>query len=312
MQCTTQTFGQTDIGRRRKRNEDQFLIADLNESIQVHDSTMAPNQFDSLSAKRGKLLMVADGMGGSASGELASSIVVNSLVGSVLDSNNWLLDPETWEGNDASPKIRKALLTCQQHMAAEIAAHPECHGMGSTLTLACVLWPKLYVIHLGDSRCYLVREQSIQLLTRDQTVAQMLLDRGELPAEKLQQSRLKHVLWGYVGGNASTLAPEFRQVDLQYGDALILCTNGLSRFVHEAEILTTVRSETSPERICRRLVDAANAAGGSDNITVVSCNFSAPAESEMQEPKGQDKGQPVAAPIWWPALGQSGAVTAGD
>jgi protein phosphatase len=145
--------------------------------------------------------------------------------------------------------------------------------MGTTLTLAYLLWPRLYVVHAGDSRCYLLRNARLHQITRDHTVAQRLVDQGILPAEEAEESRWSHVLWNCIGGGAQEMKPDVYKATLRLGDTLLLCTDGLSRCVPEKQIQQILESDRPAEETCKRLIATANAEGGPDNITVVVARF---------------------------------------
>jgi protein phosphatase len=137
----------------------------------------------------------------------------------------------------------------------------------TTLTLFIAVWPTLYVLHIGDSRLYRYRKGEFQLLTHDQTMAQHLVDIGAMPKELASRSPLAHVLTSAIGGNEST--PDVSRTDLQRGDALLLCTDGLTKHVSHERIAERMRTMTSAEQVVRALVDDALAGGGTDNVTVL-------------------------------------------
>ena len=147
-------FGLTDVGKVRDVNEDQFLIADLNKSMLVHQTSLSHDDHTRLfGGSQGQLLLVADGMGGHAAGKQASTLAVQTLSHYVLNAMRWLFQLD--EPNEADLEDEfKTGQACQRRLEAEADAMPEKHGMGTTLTMAYVLWPRLYVVHVGDSRCY--------------------------------------------------------------------------------------------------------------------------------------------------------------
>jgi protein phosphatase len=141
--------------------------------------------------------------------------------------------------------------------------------MGTTLTMAYILWPRLYVVHAGDSRCYLARGGRLHQITRDHTVAQQMVEQGILSPSEAEDSRWSHVLWNCIGGGTHDLSPEVYKATLQPGDAVLLCTDGLSKIVTEERIVDVVQKVGNVEAACRQLVSEANLGGGPDNITVV-------------------------------------------
>ena len=145
--------------------------------------------------------------------------------------------------------------------------------MGTTLTMAYVVWPRLYVVHAGDSRCYLFRGGRLEQITTDHTMAQQLVERGVLTPEEAQESRLSHVLWNCLGGNSHELQPEVHKAGLTLGDTLLLCTDGLTGPLRDQDLIETLQHDLPAQETCQRLVSAANSAGGPDNITVVVARF---------------------------------------
>jgi len=267
-------FGLTDTGRVRPRNEDQFLVADLNKSLLVHQTSLSHDDHTRLfGGCQGQLLLVADGMGGHAAGKQASGLAVQSLTHYVLNTMHWFFHLEEGHEADLEVELKAALEECQQRLESAARARPEQRGMGTTLTMAYLLWPRLYVVHAGDSRCYLWREGQLEQVTTDHTVAQRLVEAGALQAGEAQGSRWSHVLWNCVGGDSHELNPDVYKVSLQVGDKLLLCTDGLTKHVNDQKIAELLRQDGSAEQTCRTLVSAANAAGGSDNVTAVVAYF---------------------------------------
>lgn len=263
--------GRTDRGLVRATNEDQFLIADLNKSILVRQTSLEAEDSTRLfGGPRGRLLLVADGMGGVSGGLRASGLAVRTLIKYVLSTMPWFthLDDE----GDPSEDLRAALDSCQKAVRAAAAAEPGHDRMGTTLTLAYVLWPRLYVIHAGDSRAYLVRGGRAHRITRDHTVAQRMIDHGEISPEEAEGTRWSHVLWNCVGGGRDELSPDVYKATLKPGDVLLLCTDGLDKYVPD-DRLPALIGDDHAAAAADRLVAAANDAGGRDNVTVVVARF---------------------------------------
>ena len=145
--------------------------------------------------------------------------------------------------------------------------------MATTVTLAYLLWPRLFVVHAGDSRCYLLRGSRFRQITKDQTVAQSLVESGQLPPEDVETSKWSHVLWNVVGGDDVELTSEVYKARLEPGDTLLLCSDGLTRHLTDQQIVQVLEAEKETEAACHRMVDAANEAGGTDNITVIVARF---------------------------------------
>jgi len=267
-------FGLTDAGKKRPNNEDQFLIADLSKSMLIHQTSLSHEDHTRLfGGSQGKLLLVADGMGGHAEGKRASSLAVQTMAHYVLNTMHWFFHLEEGREADLHEELKAALEECQRSIESAVAGNPESARMGTTLTMAYILWPRLYVVHAGDSRCYLLRGPRLEQITTDHTVAQRLVDQGILDAAEAQESRWSHVLWNCVGGGSHELNPDVYKATLQLGDTLLLCSDGLNGCVPDREIAEILSRKHSAEAACRGLVDAANAAGGPDNVTVIVASF---------------------------------------
>ena len=156
--------------------------------------------------------------------------------------------------------------------------------MGTTVTMAHLIWPNLYVVHAGDSRCYLIREKKATQLTTDHTLARQMVEAGGMRPEDEANSRWSNVLWNVLGGRSGgDLVADVKQVTLQAGDAILLCSDGLTRYV-DAEMIAKVVSEgPEPESICARLIALANEAGGEDNITAVVSMPQPPADRQRYD-----------------------------
>jgi protein phosphatase len=266
--------GLTDRGQKRDNNEDQFLVADLSRSMLVHQTSLDLDDHTRLfGGTQGSLLLVADGMGGHAAGERASTLAVDGVARYVLNTMPWFFGLREDHEDDLREELVHAMGRCQERIEQEASAQAERHGMGTTLTMAYLLWPRLYVVHAGDSRCYVLRGGRLQQVTTDHTVAQKMVDAGVLAKEEAAESRMGHVLWNCLGGGDHSLAPEVRKVTLAVGDTLLLCTDGLTTCVPDDRIREVLAAGGSAEEACRRLVDTANAAGGPDNVTVVVAHF---------------------------------------
>jgi protein phosphatase len=141
--------------------------------------------------------------------------------------------------------------------------------LATTFTMACVTWPDLVVAHVGDSRCYLARDGALERLTADHTLAQRLVDDGQLAAEDIERSPYRHMLLNAVGGSSDELDVELHRARLRPGDQLLLCTDGLSRYVPDEELAQRLAEMRPVGATADALVACANARGGSDNVTVV-------------------------------------------
>ncbi len=278
MHVSADCAGLTDTGKVRETNEDQFLIADLIKSVSVIDTSVpAGDHVKLFSGLPGKLLVVADGMGGHAGGRRASSLVIETLAKYVLNTMHWFFRLHESREDDLVEELKAGLMLCKSAVEAAAAVEPGRDRMGTTLTMAYVLWPRAYVIHAGDSRCYLFRGGKLKRVTRDHTMAQKLVDDGVWTPEEAEHSRWNHVLWNCINSTADSLHPDVHRLHLEPGDALLLCSDGLNRHVTDDEIEKALarNREDGSKAMVRKLVASANEGGGKDNITVVLSQFRA-------------------------------------
>lgn len=260
-------FGLSDTGRVRKQNEDQFLVAELQKSMLVQSTSLSPDESTRLFGRvGGRLLVVADGMGGAAAGERASRLAVSSLTTYVLNTMPWFFGHDEEHLEDLKAELASGLQRCQKSIEAFAEKHPATKGMGTTLTMAYVLFPHAYVVHAGDSRCYLFRDGKLEQITKDHTMAEQLRDQG---VEVSPKGRLSNVLWNVIGGGSPELQPEVYKLEVRVGDTLLLCTDGLDKHVTDEALADLLGQGLSAEETCRRAINAANEGGGTDNTTVV-------------------------------------------
>jgi protein phosphatase len=266
-------YGITDKGQKRPENEDQFLIAEMSKSILIRETSLPKSPPERLlSDPHNQLFLVADGMGGHKGGEVASSLAVKSTIEQFLNFIPWFAQLDDWRDRDLREELMDALEACQAEV--EAAETSDKQDMGTTLTFAHVSWPRLHVVHVGDSRCYLFRNQKIKQITIDHTLAQQMIEQGTLKPESARKSRWNNILWNAIGGGNSRLKPDLREEELKYGDILLLCTDGLTRHVSNERIEETLsNTKRSMKAIVQDLVGMANNAGGLDNITVVAAQY---------------------------------------
>ena len=271
---TVRSFGLTDPGRVRPGNEDQFVIVELARTMSVHQ-TSVPQARAQYSSHRGHLFLVADGMGGHHAGEVASALSVVTVEGFLLNSLKRLFHMETPEEQHVLKEFQSALLQADARIFAEASRHPEMIGMGTTLTLAFAVDWRLLIAHAGDSRCYLLSGGEFNQLTQDHTVVADMVRQGTLSAEGASRHPSRHVITNVLGGREPGVVVEMHKLDLEAGDTVLLCSDGLTQMVPDARIAAILQAETEPRRACERLVAEANDRGGKDNITVVVACFEA-------------------------------------
>jgi PPM family protein phosphatase len=262
------SFGVTDPGRVRPSNEDHFVIVELARTLSVHQ-TSVPQAKAQYSSHRGHLFLVADGMGGHQAGEVASALGVVTVEGFLLNTLKRFFHMEVPEEQNVMKEFQAALLQADARIFKEASQHPEMIGMGTTLTLAFAVDWGLLVAHAGDSRCYLFSRGDLYQLTQDHTLVAEMVRRGFLSATEASRHPSRHVVTNVLGGPEPGVQVEMHKVDLEPGDVVLLCSDGLTGMVPDARIAAILEEEREPRRACERLVAEANALGGKDNITVI-------------------------------------------
>jgi len=289
--------GLTDIGRVREKNDDQFLIADLKKSVIVHQTSLSyDDDTHLLGGSQAQLLLVADGVGGHPAGDHASRMAVQGIVQYLLNTMHWLFRLNDGREDAFLDDLKGALIFTQEKMRQHAEAVPEHQQMATTITLAYIVWPQVYLVHVGDSRAYVFRDREVIHLTHDQTYAQALVDAGLMQESEVRKSPLRHVLSGLVGCNPRELAPEVSQFKLSLHDKLLLCTDGLTSQLTDDAIADLLAADLSSAEACSLLVKAANDAGGQDNITVVLAHFTDGFAGDLKS-KSETAGSSTAAGI---------------
>ena len=239
----------TDTGIKRTNNEDSFLVMESK-----------------------NLYAVADGMGGHSSGEIASKIAVETI--SDFFRNSEISEDSTWpyayddnisfEGN----KLKTAVAVANEKIQEYASEHPESRGMGTTVVAVLVLDSRLILCHVGDSRCYLLRDGKLSLVTSDHSWVNEQVKLGFLTEEEAQKHPFRNVITKALGTKCEATA-EINETEGRSGDLLLLCTDGLNSMIPDSEIAKIVSKDTGLDEKARSLIDAANNAGGEDNITLV-------------------------------------------
>jgi len=246
-------FGMTDVGRVRKNNEDAFVVADLGTTERVH--AMASSATFEV-GERGVLVAVSDGMGGAQSGEVASFLALRSL----------RLGMSEGSPSGAGVALQNSVEGANKNVW-DFARAAGKQGMGATLTAMLVHGLCAYIAEIGDSRAYLLRGDALVQLTRDQSYVQFLVDRGAITPEQAGVSDYKNIVLQALGTHAEVAVAMLR-VTLRRNDRFLLCSDGLTNMVPDAELHAILRG-ASPEAVCTALIATANARGGQDNITAI-------------------------------------------
>lgn len=263
---TVRAVGRTDVGSTREHNEDAFLLVDLGSG---RGGSSVEGETAAVTGGDGMLMMVADGLGGAAAGEIASRMAVE-LIREEME--------RAWDGgaggepDDIAEALQHAVETANTRLHAYAREHPEHKGMGTTVTVAVLRGDTLFLAQIGDSRAYIVRNGAAEQVTKDQSLMQRLIEAGELTPEEAERSERRNIILQALGPEP-TVRIDLTHQRIRHGDRLLLCTDGLSGVLRREELARQVGASDDLPRICERLIDRANSEGGPDNITVVIASF---------------------------------------
>ena len=286
--------GDSRAGTGRQVNEDHFLIAELKRSMQVvHTSLDLDDSTRLYGGSQGQLLLVADGMGGLQEGRQASLTAVEETVRCLLNAahserlrpaasgngasgkNGPEDGPTEDDGSEDGPRLLATLAegvhTAQQRLRNSVRSRTDVDQMGTTLTLAYVVWPAAWVVHVGDSRCYRLRDGRLAQVTHDHTAAA----RAEAAGDRSDAS-MSHRLTNAIAGTESDARVETHRLDLRLGDRLLLCSDGVSGVLDEQAIVQALGRDESAAAICGHLLDAVASKEGRDDATAVVATFAPP------------------------------------
>lgn len=258
-------FGLTHRGLVRPVNADHFLVASLHRALRVHASSLDDSLGPLETSSRGYLFLVADGVGGLAHADAGSLRAIQTVTQDLLQLSELFARVRLSEEEALLAQLRASVL--RGHEALRAFGGERAQLAATTLTMVTVVWPRAFLVHAGDSRCYRLRDGELQRMTTDQTMAQAMVDAGVLTEEAAAASHLKHALWSALG--SPDVEPEAYVTDCRRSDVLLLCTDGLTKHVTEAELRECLRRMHDAASACRELVALALSRGGEDNVTVV-------------------------------------------
>ena len=251
-------FAKTDTGMQRPGNEDSFIVADLTSGTSGLGSEVSTHTI----GDRGSLMVVSDGMGGAAAGEVASEMAVNAICEALMKA-----PPD----DDICKKLNTAVETANEQIWNHAKQNVQLSGMGATLTAVLLSAQYAYIAQVGDSRAYLVRGDRIKQLTKDQSLVQLLLESGAIEPD--QAASVPHNVIMQALGTSPTVSAAMCVTELRKNDLLILCSDGLSNKLTDDEIREIASQSGSLSEACQRMIELANDRGGEDNITVVIAKF---------------------------------------
>jgi protein phosphatase len=264
---TMDCFGLTDPGKVREGNEDHFLIAAVSKSVDVRYTSLSQEAIaHRFGAAGGYLFAVADGVAGRPEGDLASERTVAAVLGYVGQAAACFQGLTAAKEHDLLGKLEETIRGVHEGLLAEYGGSSS-KVPATTLTLVLLVWPRAYLVHVGDSRAYVRRRGRLQRLTSDQTFGEYMVTVGAWTEAQAARSGSGAALSSAVGG--SEILPVVGLVDLEPGDSLLLCTDGLTKHVSDDQIAAALASPIDAQTASRQLVAEALAGGGTDNVTVV-------------------------------------------
>ncbi len=262
---TLEVAGRTDVGLIREHNEDSFLFGDLVSGKSVSENDSPIFKVDAVPA----VLMVADGVGGAASGEIASSMATTIAYEYLRDR---------WHRGGlrgtvvVADALQQALFAANRAIHAHAVQNRSHHGMGTTATLALTVNGMIYFAQVGDSRAYIVRDGAAKQMTKDQSLVQRMVDAGKMSPEQAEKSEHRNIILQALGPEEAVV-PELTRDRMQDGDVVLLCSDGLSNQVTSTEIAKMATDNQNLDSLCAALIQRALETGAPDNVTVVAGRF---------------------------------------
>jgi len=261
-------YGLTHAGRVRPDNQDHFLICALRKQMVVHRTSLPDTEHLMAGPERlAFLAMVADGVGGGAKGEEASRIALEAVTQYVSGTMRSYYAAGSADDVEFYEALQAGALQCHAELKRRGEEDPEYQGMATTLTLYLGVWPRAFLLQVGDSRCYIYRNGELSQITRDQTMAQELIDLGVITRADAAATRYARTLSSSLGGRQTD--PVVTRFDMNWGTVVMLCSDGLTAHVSDDRIREQLRSMTSAKQVCEDLLREALEDGGSDNITII-------------------------------------------
>ncbi len=255
----------THQGKVRPRNEDHYAVIRRKRFREILATNVNIEEVE-LPQDEAYTVIVADGVGGEGFGHLASELAIRVGWESAGQATSWLMKLAGADADEIKSRVAGHAKLIQQAFLSHTQDNPRVAGMATTWTCAYVTDWDAVIAHIGDSRAYHGRDNKLRQITHDHTLAEELLESGASPGDV---ARFHHVLTRVFGGEGDEVIPDVHQIHLRDGDALLLCSDGLTGVVDDSKIATTVFAHTSPQAACDELIQLALEGGGPDNITVV-------------------------------------------
>lgn len=271
--------GLSHTGLVRSNNEDHFIISRLGRYLETLGTNIPPELQPPRFEEAFYGMIVADGVGGGTAGEVASQTAIRTLWQLASNSPNWIFRPEDETFRQALlERLSTRMTEIHAEMIRRARTEPDLKGYGTTMTLALSVGNILFLAHLGDSRAYLFRKGRLEQLTKDHTLAQDLVDKGMMSGHGVPVEKLRHVLTQALTDQSRPVEPYVRAQELEDGDRVLLCSDGLTDMVDDADIAAVLAEDQPSQAAASQLVESALEAGGADNVTVIVASYRMPAE----------------------------------
>jgi len=268
-------------GYHRDHNEDHYLVSRLGRTLQTIDTSLHAGDVPEQAEEVNYVMIVADGIGGHAAGEIASRMAISALISLALELPDWILRVDEGHAGEIERRSRTLVQEVGAMLVARAEREPALAGMGTTLTAVRSLGRDLMITHVGDSRAYLFRAGGLHRLTRDHTYAQLLVDVGHLAPGDVASSPHRHLLTNALGGSITEVQVDTDRLRLEDGDRVLLCSDGLTDLVDDATITSILKETIRSNEACQRLVQQALDNGGRDNVTVIVAGYRLPDEGDV-------------------------------
>jgi len=260
--------GRSDVGLVRQRNEDSYLYGNLESGDRSTQADPRPITVRDAPA----LMVVADGVGGAVSGELASSIATACIFSEL---QMWWRSGSGRDSSTVPRAMRHAIDVANEAIWGEAQGASAHHGMGTTVTIALIVHGEVHFGQIGDSRGYLIRGKEVRQLTKDQSLVQRLIDAGRMTRSQAEKSEHRNIILQALGPE-QTVVSDLYQENLKKGDFVLVCSDGLSNQVSEEEIAQYARDAKKPGDLCAALMQRALETGAPDNVTALAAMIGAP------------------------------------
>ena len=260
-------WGLTHVGKVRRTNQDHFLLASIHKRVQVHLTSLSDQQRLPFGDERlAVIAMIADGVGGGEGGEKASATALELATQYLVSSMNLYYSADSTEASFIET-LQAAAMRCHDGVIERAKAEGVTRSMATTLTLWMGVWPWYYLLQVGDSRYYLYRDGQLTQVSRDQTLAQDLVDQGVFTRAVGERSQFAHVLSSAIGGEKTM--PVVTRLKSDWNLVHLLCSDGLTKHVSDDKIAERLATMSSAKQACEQLLEDALADGGSDNVSLI-------------------------------------------